>query len=149
MSASDHDPVGAFFDGIQSVVVRCVIVWILMGIGLGIPLVSRTDWPIIGLAVVFWPVPVVFGIVEWSSLPGLLSIGTILLPVGIFVTAWGFIVGNPGKFSLWLLLSLSMLLTGPALLKSPALGWVVGSWAFGSVAYWGIHYLIARRQERR
>lgn len=123
---SDLNPLEAWLAGIQSGLGRIAVAWVTLTLGISVPFLSvfGTDLIRAGfLLPLYWPVGVVYGIVEWGSMPSVFPVFAVLIPTAMFAAAWAFIQDYQAGFSLWLLFTLSLLLTGPALATKPA--WLV------------------------
>lgn len=137
------DPVGAVLSGIESLLIRSILIYSVLGIGIALPfLVAGTDLYWVVWAGFAWPVTGVVGAAEWGMMKGPACLGAILLPIGILTSTWCFIADHRAKDSLWMTFSLAILLTAPAILESPR-QWGLGiSWGFLSLAYFGVPRLL-------
>lgn len=135
MRRSDHDPISAYFSGIQSGLGRLVVVWLVLAEGVALPMVPHEGVRVTLSMLFMWPFVALFGIVGMGAAPVPLCFGALLVPLGLLAAAWGFLTDNSPKFSLWLLFSLSMTLTVGVFDPSPGLFGVLGLWGVLSLAY--------------
>lgn len=126
MRESEVHPVTAFFSGIQSTLGRMAVVWVTLSLGLAIPFLPFFGREVVK-ALFFWPLGAVYGVVKWGGMPSVLPVGAVMIPAGLVLGVWGFITEHSPGVALWMVFSLSLLLTGPALLDdSVAAGWFWG-----------------------
>lgn len=143
MANPDQHPVTAVFLGIPSALGRFVVVWLTVSLFLGIPFIPVLGWEVLKNSFL-WPVACIYGIVEWGGLPPPWTIGAALLPAGMILGAWGYVMDVAPALSLWMVAHCSLMLTGPTLFSNNVAGWVL--WIIGIL--WGLvslgWYRIAR-----
>jgi hypothetical protein len=83
---------------------------------------------------ILWPVACIYGLTAWGSFPPPWTLGAILLPVGMLLGAWGYVMEVAPALSLWMVAHCSLMLTGPALFSEDTAVWV--PWIVGIL--WGL-----------
>ena len=129
----DHHPVTAFFLGIPSAMGRFLMVWLTLSVFLGIPFLPMLGWEVLRNSIL-WPVACIYGLTAWGGFPPPWTLGAILLPVGMLLGAWGYVMEVAPALSLWMVAHCSLMLTGPALFSEDTAVWV--PWIVGIL--WGL-----------
>lgn len=123
MANPDHHPVTAFFLGISTGLGRLIVLWFTMALSVAIPFIPSTGWATLQL-LAYWPIMTIYGLVAWGGFPFPWTLGVVLLPAGIAFGIWGYLNDVAAAVSLWMVATLSLLLTGPALFLTEVSHWV-------------------------
>ena len=144
MANPDPHPVAAFFLGISSALGRFLVVWLTLSVFLAIPFLPMLGWEVIRNTIL-WPIACLYGVVAWGGFPPPWTVGAMILPAGMILGAWGYVMDVAPGLSLWMVAHCSLMLTGPALLANDVAGWVPWVvallWSLMSLGW----YRIARR----
>lgn len=141
---SDHHPVAALVLGIPSALGRFLVVWLTLSAFLAIPFLPMLGWEVLRNSIL-WPIACLYGVVTWGGFPPPWTVGAMLLPAGMILGAWGYVMDVAPALSLWTVAHCSLMLTGPALVANDVAGWVPWAvallWSLLSLGW----YRIARR----
>ena len=141
---SDHHPVAALVLGIPSALGRFLVVWLTLSAFLAIPFLPMLGWEVLRNSIL-WPIACLYGVVTWGGFPPPWTVGALVLPAGMILGAWGYVMDVAPALSLWTVAHCSLMLTGPALVANDVAGWVPWAvallWSLLSLGW----YRIARR----
>ncbi len=144
MAHPDPHPVAALVLAIPSALGRFVVVWLTVSVFLAIPFLPTFGWEVLRNSLL-WPIACIYGVVVWGGFPPPWTLGAMILPAGMILGAWGYVMDVAPALSLWVVAHCCLMLTGPALLADDVAGWVplvvALLWSLMSLGW----YRIARR----
>lgn len=123
MAHPESHPVAALVLAIPSTLGRFVVVWLTVSVFLAIPFLPTFGWEVLRNSLL-WPIACLYGVVVWGGFPPPWTLGAMILPAGMILGAWGYVMEVAPALSLWMVAHCSLMLTGPALLADDVSGWV-------------------------